>query len=84
MTSATAILLNPTPLPTKMAWICTTFLMSNNALASIEEDIAIKFPRFSEAVISEDLETVLMLADEIIVLLGDRNRKCKLLKCGIL
>lgn len=54
--------------------------MSNNALASIEEDIAIKFPRFSEAVISEDLETVVMLADEIIVLLGDRNKKCKLLK----
>lgn len=54
--------------------------MSNNALASIEEDIAIKFPRLSEAVISEDLETVVMLADEIIVLLGDRNKKCKLLK----
>lgn len=54
--------------------------MSNNALASIEEDIAIKFPRFSEAVISEDLETVVMLADEIIALLGDRNKKCKLLK----
>ena len=54
--------------------------MSNNALASIEGDIAIKFPRFSEAVISEDLETVVMLADEIIVLLGDRNKKCMLLK----
>ena len=80
MTSATAILLNPTPLPTKMAWICTTFLMSNNALASIEEDIAIKFPRFSEAVISEDSKTVVTLSDEIIILLGDRNKKCRLLK----
>ncbi len=54
--------------------------MSNDALASIERDIAIKFSKFSEAVISEDSETVITLADEIIVLLGDRNKKCRLLK----
>lgn len=54
--------------------------MSNDALASIESDITIKFSRFSEAVISEDSETVVTLADEIIILLGDRNKKCKLLK----
>lgn len=54
--------------------------MSNDVLASIESDITIKFSRLSEAVISEDLETVVKLADEIIILLGDRNKKCKLLK----
>ena len=56
--------------------------MSNDVLASIESDITIKFSRLSEAVISEDLETVVKLADEIIILLGDRNKKCKLLKWG--
>lgn len=55
-------------------------LMSNDALVSIESDITIKFSKFSEAVISEDSETVVTLADEIIILLGDRNKKCKLLK----
>lgn len=54
--------------------------MSSAALASIESDITIKFSKFSEAVISEDSETVVTLADEIIILLGDRNKKCKLLK----
>lgn len=54
--------------------------MSNDALASIESNITIKFSKFSEAVISEDSETVVTLADEIIILLGDRNKKCKLLK----
>ena len=54
--------------------------MSNDALASIEGDITIKFSKFSEAVISEDSETVVTLADEIIILLGDRNKKCRLLK----
>ena len=54
--------------------------MSSAALASIESDITIKFSKFSEAVISEDSETVVTLADEIIILLGDRNKKCRLLK----
>lgn len=54
--------------------------MSNDVLASIESDITIKFSKFSEAVISEDSETVVTFADEIIILLGDRNKKCKLLK----
>lgn len=54
--------------------------MSNGALASIESNITIKFLKLSEAVISEDSETVVTLADEIIILLGDRNKKCRLLK----
>ena len=54
--------------------------MSNNALASVESDITIKFSKLSEAVASEDSESVATFADEIIILLGDRNKKCKLLK----
>lgn len=54
--------------------------MSSAALAPVESDITIKFSKFSEAVISENSETVATLADEIIILLGDRNKKCKLLK----
>ena len=55
-------------------------LMSSDALAPVESDITIKFSKFTEAVISEDSVTVETLADEIIILLGDRNKKCKLLK----
>ena len=54
--------------------------MSNGALASIENDITIKFSKLSDAVVSDDSEAVVTLADEIIFLLGDRNKKCKLLK----
>ena len=54
--------------------------MSNGALASIENDITIKFSKLSDAVVSDDSEAVVTLADEIIILLGDRNKRCKLLK----
>lgn len=54
--------------------------ISNGSLTSIESDITIKFSKLSDAVVSEDAESVVILADEIIILLGDRNKKCKLLK----
>lgn len=54
--------------------------MSNGALASVENDITIKFSKLSDAVVFDDSEAVVTLADEIIILLGDRNKKCKLLK----
>ena len=54
--------------------------MSSAALVPVESDITIKFSKFTEAVISENSETVATLADEIIILLGNRNKKCKLLK----
>lgn len=54
--------------------------MSNGTLASIESKITITFAKLSEAVVSEDSEKVMTLAGEIIILLGDRNKKCKLLK----
>ena len=54
--------------------------MSNEALTSIEGDITLKFSKFSEVVVSDNSEVAVTLADEIIILLGDRNKKCRLLK----
>lgn len=54
--------------------------MSNNALATIEKEITIKFAQLSEAVKDDSAETIYGLANELIVLLGDRNQKCRLLK----
>lgn len=54
--------------------------MSNGALVSIESEITIKFAKLSEAVASEDSEEVVTLADEMIILIGDRNKKCKVMK----
>lgn len=53
--------------------------MSNDALASIESQITIAFAKFSDAVINE-ADNITALADELIILVGDRNKKCKLLK----
>lgn len=54
--------------------------MSSNALASIESEITITFAKLSEAVVDDNFETVSEFTSEIIILLGDRNKKCKLLK----
>lgn len=53
--------------------------MSNDALAGVESQITLKFNEFSNAV-TENTENIAALADELIVLIGDRNKKCKLLK----
>ncbi len=54
--------------------------MSNSALASIESEITIKFAKLSEGVAEDNKENVVETASELVVLLGDRNKKCKLLK----
>lgn len=54
--------------------------MSNGARAPIESDITIKFSELAEMVASEDPDAVAALADEVIILLGDRNNKCRLVK----
>lgn len=54
--------------------------VSCDALASAESEITIKFSQLSEDVTKNDLEQISSLADELVVLIGDRNRKCKLLK----
>ena len=54
--------------------------MSSDALSSVESQITIKFAEFSDAVRADDVEAVTELANEVIILVGDRNKKCKLLK----
>lgn len=53
--------------------------MSNDGLSGIESEIAIKFNQFAGAVTanSDDIDTI---ADELIILIIDRNKRCKLLK----
>ena len=54
--------------------------MSNGALAFIESEIAVRFSKFSEAVAAGDTVAVDRIAEELIILVNDRNKKCKLLK----
>lgn len=54
--------------------------MSNDALASIESEIAVEFAKLTEAVKADDTDAVVASANEVIILVGDRNKKCKLLK----
>ena len=54
--------------------------MSNDALASVESQITIKFAELCEAVKADDIERATELANEVVILVGDRNKKCKLLK----
>ena len=54
--------------------------MSDDALASVESQITIKFEEFADAVGQNDVERTQKLANEVIVLLKNRNNKCKFLK----
>lgn len=54
--------------------------MSSNALASIESEITITFAKLSEAAMDDNAEVASTLASALLALLGDRNKKCKLLK----
>ncbi len=54
--------------------------MSNDMLASIEGQIAVVFSKLSEAVAEDKTEAAKDLSNELIVLINDRNKKCKLLK----
>lgn len=54
--------------------------MSNDALSAIEQEISQKFSELSNAVVAGNFEAVSIAADEVIVLIGNRNGKCKILK----
>ncbi|MBQ9415833.1 MAG: hypothetical protein IJU20_03200 [Clostridia bacterium] len=54
--------------------------MSNDALSVIEAKITVKVDEFASAVGADDAEKVKEIADDIVILIGDRNKKCKLLK----
>lgn len=54
--------------------------MSSNALASIENQIQNRFNAFSKAVAVDDKELAKSTANELVMLIKNRNDKCKLLK----
>ena len=54
--------------------------MSNEALSSVESQITIKFNEFSNAVIEDNKPLAESLGNELIILVNDRNKKCKILK----
>lgn len=54
--------------------------MSSDALSSVETQITLKFAKLSDAVHANDDEKIAELAGEVVILVGDRNKKCKLLK----
>lgn len=54
--------------------------MSNEALSVIEAKITVKVDELASAVGVDDAEKAKEIADEIVILVGDRNNKCKLLK----
>lgn len=54
--------------------------MSSDALTAAESQITLKFSALSDAVKKSSLEDVKNLSSELLVLIEDRNKKCKLLK----
>lgn len=54
--------------------------MSNDALSGLESQITLRMNELIESVEKGDINLVSKNAKEIIVLVNDRNRKCKLLK----
>ncbi len=54
--------------------------VGNDALVELEAQITLKFSKLAEAVAADDAETVKSTAGEVMVLFGERNKKCKLLK----
>ena len=54
--------------------------MSNPALSDLEAQIFNKFNEFSSTVKSENMETTKTVAGELLTLIQNRNKKCKLLK----
>lgn len=54
--------------------------MSNEALVSIESQLQIKYEALAESVSNDNLEKVMQYSNEFLILLKDRNNKCKLLK----
>ncbi len=54
--------------------------MSNEVLASAENQITLNFAELATAVYEDDIESVKALADTVLSLLKDRNSRCKLLK----
>ena len=51
--------------------------MSNDALASVESQISVKFSELFDAVKTDDFTSVTEIANDIIILINNRNQKCR-------
>ncbi|MGN0459240.1 MAG: hypothetical protein ACI4IL_09745 [Eubacterium sp.] len=54
--------------------------MSNDALAAAESSITIKFKELEKAVIDDNINLATDISNDLLILINDRNQKCKLLK----
>lgn len=54
--------------------------MSHSALASVESEIELRFAALSNAVKAGDTSATASLADELVILLRERNNKCRFFK----
>lgn len=54
--------------------------MSHDALSSVEGQITIQFAKLSETVANGSVESVAAVAEDLLILLTERNKKCRLLK----
>lgn len=54
--------------------------MSDETLATTESQITLQFAELTAAVTNNNLETVKKTANEVIILVDDRNKKCRLMK----
>ena len=54
--------------------------MSDDSLAALENDISLRFARLREAVETDDPAQMKQLADDMLLLLKDRNKRVQLLK----
>jgi MFS family permease len=54
--------------------------MTSEALVAIENEISKAFATLSDAVVADDVAAVTFAANEVIILIGNRNSKCKLFK----
>ena len=54
--------------------------MSSDILSGIESQITIRFATLANAVAKNDADTVTAAAEEVLLLINDRNNKCRLLK----
>lgn len=54
--------------------------MSNDALAGVESQITVRFGALARAVLADDVATSKQIADEVLLLVRDRNNRCKMFK----
>lgn len=54
--------------------------MSDDSLSVIEAEITVKMGELAAAIGTDDAEKAKEIADEIVILVGDRNKKCKAMK----